>query len=238
MLKLIKLEIRKNNVKKYIIASFCISLGAVLICGIGIYKSATIPAEMDEIFTNWNSLVSLATTLSLAGFSILSASMHADYSVEEYIGKRSILLFSYPQKRSEILMAKCVFIFIFVSLIMIFTHILAVLLCGYITNMLMLELIPVNFGNSHIIELLKLTVISSLLASVIGLISLRIGFWFKSSTTTVMTSIILFSLFSNIIFKVVASGFYILVAASIILLLISVLLFLELLSKVNKMESV
>lgn len=237
MLKLIKLELRRNNLKPYIITSICIFIFTVGFCFLITIATKVMPEDLDmlEMTSSFNSLIPMFTTMSLAFFAILSAVMHAKFSVEEYTGKKSILLFSYPQKRSQILRAKCTFIFLFISIIMIISNVTAISLFGLASNSF--GIIPDTFHMGTFIELLKYTAITSLVASVIGLISLRIGFARKSIIATIITGVLLVSPFGNVASFFSESMLSILIISGLVLIIISVLLFLNLLSKVNKMES-
>ena len=238
MLKLVKLELKRNNIKPYIIASLCIfvfTFGFSFLITI-VSKSTPEDLAMVGMTSSFKSIIPILTSMSLAFFGILSSVMHAKFSVEEYTGKKSILLFSYPQKRSAILRAKCTFVFLFVTIIMMISNVLAISLFGLISNSM--GIFSDIFTVEHFIQTLKFTAISSLTASIIGMIALRVGFSRKSIIATIVTGVLLISPFGNIASMFSDKLFIILIIASIVLIIISVILFLELLFKVNRMESI
>lgn len=102
MNKLITLELKRNRLRPYHIA--------VLICGVTMlafqYLMAAVPhidpTEADiEMFSSYTFLIGLNNIVCMAIFSILTAVMSARFVVEEYTGKRAILLFSYPISRKR-----------------------------------------------------------------------------------------------------------------------------------------
>jgi len=124
MIKLIKLELEKNKISSYIVASFLILIFGFGVCFLTAYipqieqsqqmiqirGGVSLPTDL-SMFSQWNNFISLISIVFVAAFGVLSAIMHAKFTVEEYTGKRAILLFSYPIKRSKILFAKCSFVF-------------------------------------------------------------------------------------------------------------------------------
>ena len=123
MRKLIALELKRNRLRSYHIA--------VLICGVMMlgfqYLMAAIPymapTEPDaELFSQYPFLMGITCLVCMAIFSILSAVMASRFVVEDYSGKRAILLLSYPISRKKVLSAK---------LMLVFTYTVgAMLLCG------------------------------------------------------------------------------------------------------------
>ncbi len=235
MIKLIKLELRKNNLKPYLLGILGIFL-AVLV--LGLVFSAIPVLEPDdpsaEMFTNPDTIITMSSILSMSAFSIMASIMYAKFVVEEYTGQKNVLLFTYPQKRSSILMAKFIFIFLFVFLSLFVINTIAIILVGLISNAI--SIISEPFTNITLI--IKYSFMFSLLANFIGLIALRIGFYKKSIIVPIVVSIILTAPFSNMVMLFKDNSFLAFLVAGIILLIISIFLFIVLLKKVNKMECV
>lgn len=238
MFKLIKLELKRNNLKPYFLASVGMFFATILIAlmfTIIPLTESVIPLPAGSMPSNWNEFIPIITVFSMSCFVVLCAVMHAKFSVEEYTGKKSALLFSYPQKRSQILLAKCSFIFVYVFVAMIISNILATAIAGFLSNMLGIVSSPFVFAHFGI--LFKFSFLSALLANVIGLVALRFGFWKKSIITTIVVAVILITPFGNIASMFADSLFPVMIGASVVLLLLSVVLYFELLSRVDKMES-
>lgn len=119
MIKLIKLEFKRNSVGIYLYSTIGIFIFTTLI---GILFSAIPKIEngtlASQIFMDKDILVMMITVISMSGFTSLGSIMYTKFIVEEYTTKKNILLFTYPQKRSSIFMAKFIFIFIFTLIIM------------------------------------------------------------------------------------------------------------------------
>lgn len=78
----------------------------------------------------------------------------------------------------------------------------------------------------------------SLLAVAVGLIAMRIGFWRKSLVATVVAAIILITPFGNVVSLSSQHSFSIYLIGVVVILILGLLIFIEISSKVNKMEAV
>lgn len=102
MNKLIKFELKRNRLKTYHIAVVIIT---VVILSF-LYLLATIPqidaADSDtEMFMSYDFIIGLGNIISMAVFSIMSSVMASKFIVDEYTGKKAILLFCYPVDRKK-----------------------------------------------------------------------------------------------------------------------------------------
>lgn len=190
MNKLISLELKRNSLRSYHIAVF---ISAVLMIGL-LYLLAAIPrldpTEADiEMFLSYNSLVGLTNILYMVVFTILSAVMSAKFIVEEYAGKRAILLFSYPIARQKILGSKICMVFLYTVLAMFF--------CGivnfgvFFSTEAISPLCADQLSISRILYSLLSLLCYSLLSGIWGIISLWIGFGKQSVTVTLIAAVII-----------------------------------------------
>lgn len=241
MLKLIQLELLKHKITTYLWASFyifaaCLSLSFLFGFTPQIESVDAVVLKDMEIFQQWNGFISLVSILFVLSFGILSAVMHTKFTVEEYTGKRAVLLFSYPQSRGRILFAKCVLVFCFTAVSMFVCNVAAVLIFSVFSNMF--ALLPEQFGLSMLPTLLSVSGVSSLLAASIGLIALRIGFWKKSLTATIVTAVILVVPFSNVLSLLPEHAGTVHLVGMAVLLIIGLLIAAGLIRNANKMEAV
>lgn len=115
--------------------------------------------------------------------------MSAKFIIEEYAGKRAILLFSYPILRQKVLGAKMCMVFLYTMI--------AMCLCGIV-------IFGIFFGTESVFRIcsdtLNLTTILycgfslvcySLLAGVWGIVALWIGFGKQSITVTIVAAVII-----------------------------------------------
>ncbi len=206
MSELIKLELKRNSLKPYYFAAIA---SAIVMLGF-IYLMAAIPG-MDpgdsdaELFGSYKFIIGLTMAVMMGIFSIMSAVMAARFVVDEYSGKKAILLFSYPISRERILTAKILLVslYTFFSMLIGGTAISGVFmvterffpLCS--TDTVNIGIVLWSVGN---------IVFCGLISAFCGVLSLWIGFIKKSVIVTIVASciimvvicqIVTMSLFSN-----------------------------------------
>ena len=175
MRNLIALELKRNRLRSYHIA--------VLICGVAMlgfqYLMAAIPymdpTEPDaELFSQYPFLMGITCLVCMAIFSILSAVMASRFVVEEYSGKRAILLLSYPISRKKVLCAKLMLVFAYTAG--------GMLLCGAVVQAVFFlteSLFPLCSDQLTIkvfLQSLGFLLSCSVLAGLLGVVSLWFGF--------------------------------------------------------------
>lgn len=190
MYKLLLLELKRNSLKPYHVAAAIITVVMLSF----LYLFAAIP-KIDPtdtdlgLFMSYGNLIGLNNILCMVTFSILSGVMSAKFIVEEYVGNRTILLFSYPIDRKKMLGAK---------IFMVFSYtVISMLLCG--TVVLGIFLTTETFAPLCSEKLSIFTVFKgffsllcySLLSGALGTISLWFGFLKKSTSTTIVASVII-----------------------------------------------
>ncbi len=243
MLKLIKPELIKNKLNTYLLASVCIfifGLGFCFLFGFAPQLESQVDGVLPpnikmSMFNDWNHFISLISILFTMSFGILSAVMHTKFTVEEYTGKRAVLLFSYPQSRRKILFAKCSLVFCFTTCFSFISNIIAIGIFAFFSNIF--QILPEQFGASLLPTLLSVSGVCSLLAASVGLVAMRVGFWKKSLVATVVTSVLLVAPFSNLMSLFPQNSSSIRLIGMGVLLAIGLLVFIELMLKVNKMEA-
>lgn len=198
MRNLIALELKRNRLRPYHLAT--------LICGVTMlgfqYLMAAIPhmdpTEPDaELFSQYPFLMGITCLVCMAIFSILSAVMASRFVVEEYSGKRAILLLSYPISRKKVLSAK-------LMLVLLYT-VGAMLLCGaVIQTVFFLTELLFSICSDHltikvVLQSLGFLFCCSVLAGLMGVIALWFGFRKKSVSVTIVASVILTTLVCQVI---------------------------------------
>lgn len=241
MFRLMKLEWRKNRIKPYVLSGMAILLFCFLFCFLIIYIpqieiSQNIPTPTDmTMFMQWEGFMMLMSTLLFGSFAVLSAVMHARYTVEEYTGKHAILLFSYPVNRGKLLFAKCGFIFCFTVGFTFVGNLIVQSAFGLLSNTF--SFLPTAFDLTAFQYLVKISLIYAVLSASVGLMALWVGFWRKSLVVTIVTAVLFISPFSNIASLFPTSSVTMLLIGVAILLLLGLLAFARVLSRVNRMEA-
>ncbi|NLZ46857.1 MAG: ABC transporter permease [Clostridiales bacterium] len=197
MKKLISLELKRNSLKPYYIA-----VGIIMISMLGfLYLIAAMPkidpSEADlEIFSSYGSIIMINNIIGSAIFSILSAVMASKFIIEEYSGKKAILLFSYPISRTKILDAKILMIFSYTVLSMLVSG--GIILLIFFTTESLFPLCSGTLTFGVILNSFISLFFYALIAGLLGVISLWFGFVKKSVAVTIVSSCIISSIISQI----------------------------------------
>ena len=234
MKTLIRLELRKTNFRTYAISALII---AVIMLGF-LYLFAYAPmletndADM-KIFSGYENLIPLYGVLNMTVFCVLAAVIYSKIIIEEYSGKRPILLFSYPINRKKIMLSKLCIVFVFTVIAMFISNFLIFIIFGVSEKFL--HLVSGDFTYSIMFQAIETTLIMSLSAASIGIIAVGIGFIKKSVPTTIVSSVLIVSLMCNIVANTTSSkiAMYIFVA---VMILIGIMFSAILMKKVEVME--
>ena len=213
MLKLIRLEWKKNNVGKYIrnvvIMSALICLFIFALCYLGI---ANDPDTGVPDAAPGNSAISSSIELFTSmAFLVFTSVMLSTYIVSAYKNKTMNLMFSYPIKRQKILVSQmlAVWIFNFVALVLTKLSIYGCILLG---SQFMVSSFPLDYNMASMGFYIQL-LLKSVVIVTMSFIALFIGMAMKSSKATIVSSFLLifltqanvgdFSLADNAILPVV-----------------------------------
>lgn len=199
MLNLMKLELKRNNMKTYIIATAItcvIMLGFIFLFA---YAPSVDPDPDLQLFAGYNNIISLFSILSMAVFATLSAIMYTKFVIDEYKEKRAILLFSYPIQRKKVMFAKLGVVFLFTLSAMIVSNLLSFGI--FSVSETIAPLVDSPLTAQTLIRALKVTIIMAITAAGIGIIATGIGFIKKSVPTTIVSAVLLSSLLCNIMFN-------------------------------------
>lgn len=188
--RLFSLELERNSIRPYKTA---VAVSTFFILGF-IYLMAAIPkidpGDSDtELFSSYNFVIGLTLVVMMGIFSVISATMSSKFIVDEYRGKKAILLFSYPISRKKIMETKILLVFLFTVGSMLISG--AIVLAVF---MITESFIPIS---NDIVSLgLILTssiylVCYALIAAFCGIISSWIGFRKQSVIATIVASCII-----------------------------------------------
>ncbi len=190
MLKLIKLEWKKNNIIKYIrnavilAVLLCLFIYALAFLGIANDPDGTLDAA--EGMNTISAPIELFTSMS---FLIFTSVMLASFIVSAYKNKTMNLMFSYPIKRQKILASQmtAVWLFNFAALVITKLFLYASVSIGS-RGMQSPFLIDFDMGDlSFYVQLLMKAVVTVSMS----FIALFVGMYMKSSKATIIASFIL-----------------------------------------------
>ncbi len=190
MLKLMKLEWKKNNIGKYIrtavilTALLCLFTFALAFLGIADDPDGTLDAApgMDTI----SSPIELFTGMA---FLIFTSVMLASFIVSAYKNKTMNLMFTYPVKRRKILVSQMMAVWSFNFAALILSK-LVIYLCIFMGSKYMRSSFAIDFDMGSLSFYIQLILKSFVIVSM-SFIALFVGMAVKSSKATIITSFLL-----------------------------------------------
>lgn len=242
MLNWIRLELKQNSLKPYLLASACICaalLGFYLLFAVipviegreAIHPAAA--AELD-IVGSYRNIITLVSVLNMGCFAVLSAVMYARFVLREYQGKRLYLMFSYPVRRSKLFAAKCVLVSGFTICGAVAAGLVS--FAGFALSEAVFHLVPDTMTGAVAGHLFQTTAVLACLAAAAGLIAMRIGFARRSVSTAIVAAVLLSAVCSQIFSSLVAYPVLI-PAVSAALVLAALIVYGSMTKKINQMEA-
>lgn len=191
MLKLIKLEWKKNNIAKYIrnvvilAAVLCLFLFALCYLGIADSPDTGIPdaAPGKDMIS---SSIELFTSMA---FLVFTGVMLSGFIVSSYNNKTMNLMFLYPIKRQKILVSQMLAVWIFNFTALAATKLL-IYGCVLLGSQFMVSSFPLDYNMAEPGFYVQLLV-RSIVTVTMGFIALFIGMAMKSSKATIVASFLL-----------------------------------------------
>lgn len=191
MLKLIKLEWKKNNIAKYIrnvvilAAVLCLFLFALCYLGIADSPDSGIPdaAPGNDMIS---SSIELFTSMA---FLVFTGVMLSGFIVSSYNNKTMNLMFLYPIKRQKVLVSQMLAVWIFNFTALAATKLL-IYGCVLLGSQFMVSSFPLDYNMAEPGFYVQLLV-RSIVTVTMGFIALFIGMAMKSSKATIVASFLL-----------------------------------------------
>ncbi len=232
MIKLLKLELKKQNIRMYIISSIIVSI--VMLCFLFLFAYAPQIDSNDKdlsFFAGYKNIISLFSMFNMFVFAILGSVMYSKFVIEDYMDNKLILLFSYPIPRKKVLLSKIVLVGGFMVLAMILS-----LLFNFVTFISLdyfLKWMNDSFSMAFFVELIEKSILMTISAFCVSFFACALGFIKKSVPTTIVSAMVLGSMLSN---SGVSNNKSLIYIFAIILICLTVGSFVYLLNKVQKME--
>lgn len=234
MNKLIKFELKRNSLKTYHIAVVIIT---VVILSF-LYLLAAIPqidtADTDtEMFMSYGFIIGLGNIISMAIFSIMSSVMASKFIVDEYTGKKAILLFSYPVDRKKILDAKIIMVFSYTAISMLVCNGIAITV--FLSTESLFPLCQDSIDITLLWDCIFSVLCYSLMSALMSLVATWFGFMKKSIIVTITSACVIVS----ILCQIIGMTFFIrpvIIAILAVTLMIAIAVWINLHNQVEKME--
>ncbi len=234
MNKLIKFELKRNSLKTYHIVVVIIT---VVILSF-LYLLAAIPqidtADTDtEMFMSYGFIIGLGNIISMAIFSIMSSVMASKFIVDEYTGKKAILLFSYPVDRKKILDAKIIMVFSYTAISMLVCNGIAITV--FLSTESLFPLCQDSIDITLLWDCIFSVLCYSLMSALMSLVATWFGFMKKSIIVTITSACVIVSILCQIIGMTLFIR-PVIIAILAVTLMIAIAVWINLHNQVEKME--
>lgn len=230
MIKLIKLELQRINLRTYYISSAV--LGALLL-GFTYFVAYVARAEQEAQFMNYANIFRFTGAVGILMFGVMAAAMYSRIIVGEYSGKRLALLFSYPVSRSKTFLAKVLLIAAFITGAMLLCT--SVPIAVFAVTEHFSPIVSDTMTVNTLAAAFQTAAVSLAAVNVIGILSMWAGFLKKSVSVTLISSFVFSGLYGNLaVNQAGAPGFTFLsagISLSAVLCALAVLI-----NKINHME--
>ena len=222
MLKLVRLEWKKNNIGKYlggvIIMAALLGLFVFALAFLGIANDPDGTLDAAPGTDVISAPIELFTSMA---FLIYTSVMLASFIVSAYKNKTMNLMFSYPIKRQKILASQMIAVWTFNFVALILTK-LAIYMCVFFGAKFMQSSFTVDFSIGSLSFYIQLILKSVVIVSM-SFIALFVGMALKSSKATIVTSFLLifltqanigdFTMAGNAVFPIILTAISLLFAA-------------------------
>lgn len=190
MLKLIKLEWKKNNIKKYIVgAIIMMTLLALFTYALAFLGIANDPDGTLDAASGMDTISAPIELFSGMAFLIFTSVMLASFIVSAYKEKTMNLMFSYPIKRQKILASEMIAVWSFNFMALLLTKLVIYVLI-FIGSKYMKSSFIIDFNINSLSFYIQLILKSAVIVSM-SFIALFVGLSMKSSKATIVTSFLL-----------------------------------------------
>ncbi|MGL6199832.1 MAG: ABC transporter permease [Lachnospiraceae bacterium] len=233
MLKLIKLEFKKDNFKSMVRGAVILTICLVLLMALfGVMGE--IGVDEDIVFENAAMVITLADLLVRASYIIFAGVLVAKVIISEFQNGTIRNLFVYPIPRKQLLTSKLVLVFVFTFIWYIIT-IAVILICMVILNQF-IRIVPDALSISLILKNVPSILTGALFTSGIGLISLFFGLKRKSQIATIVSSVCIASLLTQNFGDNVGNNLFSIVAIPIVLCLLGIAVAIYSFRNINKVD--
>lgn len=190
MLKLIRLEWKKNNIRKYTRGAVIIAvLLGLFVFALAFWGIANDPDGTLDAAPGTDVISAPIELFTSMAFLIHTSVMLASFIVSAYKNKTMNLMFSYPIKRQKILASQMIAVWSFNFAALTLTK-LAVYLCVFLGTRYMQSSFAIDFNIGSLAFYVQLILKSAVIVSM-SFIALFVGMALKSSKATIVTSFLL-----------------------------------------------
>ena len=195
-MKLLRLEWKKINPAPYLGTALGLLALGIFIALLFCFLPESERGAADREFTSgWRSLILLVSCVTLFSYAMLGAVLSSKVILDEFLGKKRLLVFSWPVSRRQLFAAKTALIFLFTAAGTFLSNLLSVSTALFFSTMF--HGLPEAFLPADLGYLFLVSFSIALLASCICLVAVWFGFRKKSATTVIISALILTAPMTN-----------------------------------------
>lgn len=183
MIKLIKMEMKKIKLERYVKAALVTAIGVTGLLFLLLF------ADRNEMPTSNTDFLVLVDSIIRSVFIVFSGVLIARLVIDEYNDKTIDLMFTYPIRRKKIMASKLLIVIVFTFLTILLSRIFTTFTL-FILNSIF-PFVSSELTTSLIIGHFKNSIMYDLSASGVGLIPMYFGMLRKSAKTTIIASVII-----------------------------------------------
>lgn len=185
MKALMKLEMQKYNIRKYIAAAIFMILFSILFISVSLLDSATDPTQTKDTFASIFQMIEvLLSFIYIIFYGVLISNM----ILKEYNTRTILIMFTYPVDRKKFIGAKLLCISFFITLSLLLSYVCC---CGYVIIVdYAFDLLAGSFEVSYIMDWLIRMVMTILICNCIGLLTFSVGMKYTSVSFTMVNAIV------------------------------------------------
>ncbi len=197
MWKLIRMEWKKNHMKKYMInQAIIIAVLGLLLFAMCYWVPIDTETEMQGSVPEIENMAMQIDLLTNLSFLISTSAMLSSFIIKAYKNKTQNLMFSYPISRKKIIISQMMAVWIFSAAALFFGKLLIYLLLVSASGVK--AGFPLGYDMTSVSFYIQVT-IKTVLTVTLGLIPLYIGKMMKSSKAAIISSFLLFSVMEGTI---------------------------------------
>lgn len=193
MIKLMKLELQRINLKTYYV---CSAVFGTLILAFTYFVAYVAQVEQEAQFMNYANIFRFTGAVGILLFGIMSAAMYSRIIIGEYSGKRLALLFSYPVSRGKTFLAKVLLTSIFVTGAMALCTLVPIVVFAATEHFS--PIVSDTMTKHTLLTALQTAALSMAAVNTIGILAMWVGFAKKSVPATLISSFIFSGLYGNL----------------------------------------
>src|SRR5699024_4205303 len=203
LLKLIRLEYRKTNLKPYILT---VIIATILFIGL-IYLFAYVP-RIDEgpellMFAEYSTVAGLLILVSLTTYSVLAIAMFSKMVINTFDAKSLTLIYSYPVRRSTILLPKIIAVLLFTAVAIMISN-TVVFTLFFLTESIS-PLVNDTLVSAVVLDALSLTLLSMAAMSAISVTAMTIGLCRQSVPLAIISTFVILASTNNVFMEVLSN---------------------------------